>query len=95
MHLIKNLFIISLFVQVLFAATALADQNDPLQIIDLNNRPAEEMISIIKPMLKPIDAITGTGFQLFIRTDAKTLEEVKRLLSVMDKAPKNLIISAC
>ena len=93
MHLIKNLFIISLFVQVLFAATALADQNDPLQIIDLNNRPAEEMISIIKPMLKPNDAITGTGFQLFIRTDAKTLEEVKRLLSVMDKAPKNLIIS--
>ncbi len=69
-----------------------ADQNDPLQIIDLKNRPADEIIPVIKPMLKPNDAITGTGFQLFIRTDANTLEEVTRLLQVMDKAPRNLII---
>jgi len=55
---------------------ALADQNDPLQIIDLKNRPADEIIPVIKPLLKPNDAITGTGFQLFIRTDANTLEEV-------------------
>ena len=43
-------------------------------------------------MLKPNDAITGTGFQLFIRTDKKTLEEISRLLQAMDKAPRNLII---
>jgi len=71
---------------------ALSDQNDPLQIIDLKNRPADEIIPVIRPMLKPNDAITGTGFQLFIRTDAKTLEEVTRLLNVMDTAPRNLVI---
>ncbi len=70
----------------------LADQNDPLQIIDLKNRPADEIIPVIKPLLKPNDAITGTGFQLFIRTDANTLEEVTRLLQAFDKAPRNLII---
>ncbi len=69
-----------------------ADQNDLLQIIDLKNRAADEIIPVIKPMLKPNDAITGTGFQIFLRTDAKTLEEVTRLLQVMDKAPRNLII---
>ncbi|MFK7815008.1 MAG: hypothetical protein AB8B92_01615 [Gammaproteobacteria bacterium] len=73
-------------------STSFADQNDPLQIIDLKNRPADEIIPVIKPMLKPNDAITGTGFQLFLRTDAKTLEEVTRLLQVMDKAPRNLVI---
>ncbi len=72
--------------------SSFADQNDPLQIIDLKNRPADEIIPVIKPMLKPNDAITGTGFQLFLRTDAKTLEEVTRLLQVMDKAPRNLVI---
>lgn len=76
----------------LLTTSATADQNDPLQIIDLKNRPADEIIPVIKPMLKPNDAITGTGFQLFIRTDAKTLEEVTRLLQAMDKAPRNLII---
>jgi len=69
-----------------------ADQNDPLQIIDLKNRPADEIIPVLRPLLKPNDAITGTGFQLFIRTDANTLEEVTRLLQAMDKAPRNLII---
>ncbi len=74
------------------AGSSFAGQNDPLKIIDLKNRPADEIIPVIKPMLKPNDAITGTGFQLFLRTDAKTLEEVTRLLQVMDKAPRNLII---
>jgi len=74
------------------SSISFAGQNDPLQIIDLKNRPATEVIPIIKPMLKANDAITGTGFQLFLRTDAKTLEEVTRLLQVMDKAPRNLII---
>ena len=82
------LFILSLLV----TSTTYADQNDPLEIIDLKNRPADEIIPVIKPMLKPNDAITGTGFQIFLRTDTKTFEEVSRLLQVMDKAPRNLII---
>lgn len=76
----------------LMTGTLFADQNDPLKIIDLKIIPAEEIIPVIKPMLKPNDAITGTGFQLFIRTDTKTLDEVIRLLHVMDKAPRNLVI---
>lgn len=93
MHLNKYSLKTCFLVCILLVMQAYAGQNDPLQIIDLNNRPAEEMVPIIKPMLKPDDAITGSGYQLFIRTDAKTYEEVKRLLHVMDKAPKNLIIS--
>ena len=93
MHLNKFLYLVLIFSSSLLTVVANAGQNNPLEIIDLNNRPAEEMIPIIKPMLKPNDAITGTGYQLFVRTDAKTLAEITRLLQVMDKAPRNLIIS--
>ena len=93
MHLnISQLFAVILFCLVI-PFTASSGQNEQLEIIQLNNRPAEEVIPIIKPMLKPNDAITGSGYQLFLRTDAKTLGEVTRLLKVMDKAPRNLIIS--
>ena len=77
----------------LFTRIVYADQNDPLEIIDLNNRPAEEVIPIIEPILKPNNSITGTGYQIFLRTDAKTIAEIKRLLKVIDKASKNLIIT--
>ncbi|QMU60937.1 MAG: hypothetical protein GKR92_04190 [Gammaproteobacteria bacterium] len=88
----KYIWTLLILVPLLIPCISLAGQNDPLQIIDLKNRPADEIIPVIKPMLKPSDAITGTGFQLFLRTDAKTLEEVTRLLQVMDKAPRNLVI---
>lgn len=88
----KYLRSLLIIISLLMACTVHADQNDPLEIIDLKNRPADEIIPVIKPMLKPNDAITGTGFQIFLRTDAKTLEEVTRLLQVMDKAPRNLVI---
>ena len=93
MYLIKNLIIKSLLLYFFVTMEVYAGQNDPLQIIDLNNRPAEEIIPIITPMLKPDDAITGTGYQLFIRTDKNTYAEITRLLKVLDKAPKNLVIS--
>ena len=88
----KLIWLALLFTCLQLSGKSIADQNDPLKIIDLKNRPAEEIIPVIKPMLKPNDAITGTGFQLFLRTDANTLEEVTRLLEVMDKAPRNLVI---
>ena len=96
MHLIrftsKYLYPLLFILSIGITGTCIADQNDPLQIIDLKNQPADKIIPIIKPMLKPNDAITGTGFQLFLRTDDKTFEEITRLLHVMDKAPRNLVI---
>lgn len=93
MHVIRTTQLaiyISIF---LLSYTVIAGQNDPLEIIDLNSRTADEVIPIIKPMLKLNDSIAGTGFQIFLRTDTNTLAEVKRLLDVIDKASQNLIIT--
>jgi hypothetical protein len=61
--------------------------------IQLMNRPAEEVIPIIKPMLGAGDAITGQGFKLFLRSSAQTLEEVRDIIDALDVAARTLQIS--
>jgi len=74
----------------LLAAAAWADS---IETIQLQNRPAEEIIPIIKPMLSANDSVTGQGFQLFIRTTPENLAQVKQMISKLDVAAKLLQIS--
>lgn len=74
----------------LIAAAAWADS---IETIQLQNRPAEEIIPIIEPMLGANDSVTGQGDQIFIRTSAKNLQQVKQMVSKLDTAAKLLQIS--
>lgn len=67
--------------------------DNALEIISLKSRSAEEMIALIRPLLGPGDALTGTGYQLIIRTDASTLQQVRAILDQLDRAPQNLLIT--
>lgn len=64
-----------------------------IDIIDLRNRPAEEMLPIIRPMLDSDGAISGSGFQLIIRTSPGNLAQIKQIISKLDTAPRQLMIS--
>lgn len=68
-------------------------QADAINTIQLQNRPAEEIIPIVKPMLEPNDSITGQGFKLFLRSSPETLAQVKDMISNLDVAAKMLQIS--
>ncbi len=72
---------------------ALPVQADSINTIQLQNRPAEEIIPIIKPMLGPDDSVTGQGFKLFLRSSPETLAQVKDMISNLDTAAKMLQIS--
>jgi len=72
---------------------AAATWADSIETIQLQNRPAEEIIPIIKPMLSANDSVTGQGFQLFIRTTPENLAQVKQMISKLDVAAKLLQIS--
>lgn len=74
----------------LLAAAAWADS---IETIQLKNRPAEEIIPVIEPMLGANDSVTGQGYQIFIRTSAKNLQQVKQMVSKLDTAAKLLQIS--
>jgi type II secretory pathway component GspD/PulD (secretin) len=68
-------------------------QADSITTMVLHNRPAEEIIPLLKPMLGPDDAISGQGFQLFIRAPAATRAQIQELLTAVDVAAKMLQIS--
>ena len=68
-------------------------QADSITTIQLENRPAIEIIPVVKPMLGADDAITGQGFKIFLRSSPQTLAEVKAMIDVLDAATKILRIS--
>ncbi|MGD2075484.1 MAG: hypothetical protein PVG38_11275 [Gammaproteobacteria bacterium] len=68
-------------------------QADSIEMIQLENRPAAELIPVIEPLLDEGGSVTGQGFQLFLRTGEQNLEQIRRLVSQLDAAPKQLLIS--
>lgn len=88
----KNLLLI-VHAAVLLLLLSGGVQAREITVIELKGRPAEEIIPLIRPLLAPGDALSGTGYQLILRTDPKTLREVRDLISQLDYAPRNLLVS--
>lgn len=79
-----------LFLLCLLPALAWTDE---IELIPLHNRPAEELIPLIQPMLGPGDAISGEGSLLILRAAPAIQAQVRRMLGELDRAPRNLLIS--
>jgi len=70
-----------------------AVQADSIATIELQNRPAEEVIPIVQPMLGEGDAISGQGFKVFLRSSPATLARVRDMIEVLDTPARILEIS--
>ncbi len=68
-------------------------QAQSMTVIELENRPAAEVIPIVQPMLKPGDAISGEGFKIFLRASPDTRASVQRMVEFLDVALKTLEVS--
>ncbi len=68
-------------------------QAESINTIQLQNRPAVEIIPIIEPMLGPNDSVTGKDYQLFLRASPETLAQIKEMIGSLDIAAKLLLIS--
>jgi type II secretory pathway component GspD/PulD (secretin) len=77
----------------LLSATVLAGPDDPLEIIHLKHRLAVEIMPVIRPLLAPEDALTSRDNQIILRTDARTLAEIKKLLQTLDRPARNVLIT--
>ena len=77
---------------ILLTLTSIA-QAASINIIQLTNRQAVEVIPVIEPMLGPGDAISGQGFKIFLRSSPETLAEVKEMIAALDAPGKTLQIS--
>jgi type II secretory pathway component GspD/PulD (secretin) len=70
-----------------------AHADDPVEVIQLQHRSAEDVIPILRPFLKEQDALTGTGYQLIVRTTPENLAQLRDILKRVDTAPRRLIIT--
>lgn len=64
-----------------------------LEIIELQNRPAEEIVPLIQPMLDNGETVNGRGFQLILRADAARQTQIRELVRKLDRAAAQLMIS--
>lgn len=70
-----------------------ANADAPLTVIDLHHRPAEQLLPTLKPLVRQGDYLAGQNDKLFIRSDAATLEAVKRVVTQLDRTPASLLIT--
>ena len=82
--------VLCLLALLLCAAAAVADT---IEVIELHNRPAAELIPVIKPMLDAGGSLTGQGFQLIVRSNDANLAQIRHLVNALDTAPEQLLIS--
>lgn len=74
------------------SAPALQADDTRITVIDLKGRTAEEMIPLVHPMLDPGGAISGTGYQLIVRTTPANLAEIQDMIAHLDHSPRRLLI---
>lgn len=71
----------------------MASERMAIEMIDLQQRTAVELVPLVEPLLGPGEAVTGTGMHLILRSTPETLAQVRQLLDRLDTAPVNLLIS--
>ncbi|HEX4330267.1 MAG TPA: hypothetical protein VH105_26000 [Burkholderiales bacterium] len=87
----RRLFaLISAALLALAAGWALAQS---LEIIQLRNRPADQVLPVIRPLLAAGGSATGSGFQLFVRTAPDNLAQIRQVVASLDRAARQLVIS--
>lgn len=64
-----------------------------LDIIELHNRRAEELVDVIKPLLKANEHISGQNYELYLTAGPETTRSVQEIIKRLDKAPAQLLIS--
>ncbi len=85
------LFIIALLS--VFQSQAMADAAMRLETFNLRNRPAEDILPMVKAFLHPEGAIRGQGYKLFIKSTGANLEQLSQIIAELDIALKRLRIS--
>ena len=66
---------------------------DELKTFELQHRSAAELLPILRPMVSPEGAISGSGYTLIIRSDRTNLKQLEDAIKRFDKAPRMLSIT--
>jgi len=70
---------------------ALADY--PIVVIELQARPLQEILPVIRPFAGPDGTVTGMGNSLVIKAAPARIREIRQLLAELDRPPRRLLIT--
>jgi DNA-binding MurR/RpiR family transcriptional regulator len=65
---------------------ALPARAQGLEIIELKQRSADQVLPTLLPLVEPGGTLTGVNNQLFLRASPRNREEIKRVLDVINQA---------
>lgn len=76
----------------LFLSPASA-QDLPLETILVKNRPAEDLVPVLQPLLGPGGSVTAFGNRLIVKAAPRALRDIKQLVAQLDVVPRSLWIT--
>jgi len=76
----------------LFLTSAASAERGELAVFDVRSRPAEDLLPMVRNSLGKQGTVTAAGQRLIVRAPAGRLEEVRWLISELDRPPRNLMI---
>ncbi|MGR8934314.1 MAG: secretin N-terminal domain-containing protein [Gammaproteobacteria bacterium] len=68
-------------------------QDSVLEIITLQNRPAEEVQTLLAPLLEASERVAADGANLIVRAPPERLAQIKALVEQLDAKLHNLLIT--
>ena len=83
----------SLLLGLLMVGMSLAVAGQDIAVIQLRNRPAEDLQPLLLPMLNGNDSLVPNHMQLIIKADPATIREIRGLVEQLDRRPHRLLIS--
>ncbi|MFO7304142.1 MAG: hypothetical protein C0P74_001380 [Gammaproteobacteria bacterium] len=88
-----ELVAVALMCAMLWGVAAPAGAAQSLETIELQHRPAEEIIPILEPLLDDGDAVTGRGYTLFVRARAANMAQLRAAVQSLDQPARQLLVS--
>ncbi len=76
-----------------FQSQAQADAVMQMETFNLRNRPANDLLPLVKAFLHPEGAIRAQGYKLFIKSTGSNLEQLSKIIADLDVALKQLRVS--
>lgn len=87
----RALFLWCIVLACLLSGPALADY--PIEVFELQARPLEDILPVIRPFAGPDGTVTGMGNSLVVKAAPARILEIRQLLAQLDRPPHRLLIT--
>ena len=64
-----------------------------LEVLELQHRPAKEILPMIAPLADPGVGLTGSGMRIILKAEPAAAAELKQMIQIFDVPQRNLVLS--